>query len=157
MNSIQPSPAQRIGRRVGVAAFSIVIATFVGICSTQILYQGFHSPAVVTITPTCREGVKQLVGSVRSARKAAASENLGERAAVERFRSALVPSWNSRSALIHTCQSDSWAVEALRLVEEWRWAEENAVRYESVDLAPSRRKIQRIESILGTQYPIANL
>ena len=121
-------------------------------CSTQILYQGFHEPEVEA-SSGCREVIYQLITSIRKARAAAAVEVLGERAAMARFRGALSLEKTARKSLEHSCQSDSWGRSALLAVDEWRWAEENAVRYESVDLAPSRRRIQAIESQLGLVSP----
>lgn len=150
MDSLRLKTAHRLGRRIGTVLFAAIMAIFVVVCSVQILYQGFHSP-VVESTSECRQAIHQLIGDIRSARAAAAVEVLGERAAMARFRGALSWEKTACTALQRQCQTDSWGKEALLAIDEWRWAEENAVRYESVDLAPSRRRIRAIETQLGLQ------
>jgi hypothetical protein len=152
MDATRHQAVQRIGRRIGIAAFSALMALFVVVCSVQILYQGFHSAKAETVAG-CRDAIQQLIGEIRNARAAAAVEVQGERAAMARFRSALSLEKTAQKSIEHKCQSDSWGKRALEAVDEWRWAEENAVRYESVDLAPSRRRIQAIEVQLGHQTP----
>ncbi len=140
--------AHRTGRRIGIAAFAVIMATFVVVCSTQILYQGFHV-SKGELGSNCHLSLRQLITDIRQARAAAEVEVLGERAAMAKFRSAMALSRVNAHSIEAECRSDSWATGALQAVIEWRWAEENAVRYESVDLAPSRRQIQAIESKLG--------
>jgi hypothetical protein len=152
MDSVRQQAAIRIGRRIGAGTFAFLMALFVVICSAQILRQGFLSP-VVESAPGCRKAIHQLIGEIRSARAAAAVEVLGERAAMNRFRYALSWERTACKSLERQCQSDPWAKDALLAIDEWRWAEENAVRYESVDLAPSRRRIHAIELRLGLQSP----
>lgn len=148
MDENQLERAMRTGRRVGVAVFGGIIAAFVLICSAQIMYQGFSEPRGAALRD-CREGIRTLVNAVREARTASSGGDLDERTALRRFREVVVPAWTSRPDLVQKCGSDSWATRAVQAVDEWRWAEENAVRYESVDLAPSRRRIQAIEAKLG--------
>jgi hypothetical protein len=144
--------AQRTGRRIGIAAFSLIMGTFVLVCSTQILYQGFRV-SKSEFGGECRRSLLHLIADIRRARAAAAVEALGERAAMAKFRSELAVSPVNLRAIELECRGDSWATRALQAVDEWRWAEESAVRYESVDLAPSRRQIQAIESKLGLLTP----
>ncbi len=146
--------AQRTGRRIGIALFAAILASFVLVCSAQILYQGFHASDSTTATD-CRGALLQLIHDIREARSAAEVEVLGERAAMAKFRGAITLSPTALRSIENRCRRDPWATSALRAVDEWRWAEENAVRYESVDLAPSRRKIQSIESELGLNPPKA--
>ncbi len=148
--------AQKFGRRIGIAVFATIVASFVVVCSAQILYQGFRSPRG-EVSSDCRQGIYQLISEIRKARAAAAEEVLGERVAMEKFRSKVSLDRLMRKSLQRQCQADSWSRDALQAVNEWRWAEENAVRYESVDLAPSRRKIQAIELQLGPNTPKAVL
>ncbi len=153
MNDASRNVAPKVfGRRIGIATFATIVASFVGICSAQILYQGFHSPDS-TAALDCGQGIHRLISEIRQARAAAAVEVLGERAAMAKFRGALARDRDSRKSLERQCETDAWGKKALLAVDEWRWAEENAVRYESVDLAPSRRRIQSIESQLGLATP----
>lgn len=138
----------RTGRRVGVAVFGGIIAAFVLICSVQIMYQGFSEPHGAALV-NCHDGIRTLVNAVREARAASSRGDLDERTALRRFREVVVPAWTNRAELAQKCNNDSWAARAVQAVDEWRWAEENAVRYESVDLAPSRRRIQAIEAKLS--------
>jgi len=142
--------AQRIGRRIGIGFFALIVATFVIVCSSQILYQGFRAPDAVAGLD-CRSELRNLIRDIRKARAAAEVEVLGERAAMAKFRTTVALTPTTLRAIENQCRTDPWARGALRAVDEWRWAEENAVRYESVDLAPSRRKIRTIEASLGLQ------
>jgi hypothetical protein len=47
------------------------------------------------------------------------------------------------------CASDPWGKQAYFQIERLRWAEEQAVRYESVDLARSRQTVIAIEKALA--------
>lgn len=152
MDPTRQQAAESFGRRIGIGTFAAIMSLFVVVCSAQILYQGFTASEAAR-APQCKEGIHNLIVGVRKARQAAALEVQGERAAMARFRGALLAAWQARKTLEAQCQADSWAKAALRAVDEWRWAEENAVRYESVDLAPSRRRIQSIEAHLGWQAP----
>jgi hypothetical protein len=51
--------------------------------------------------------------------------------------------------LTDLCGTNEWAREALTAIDQLRYAEEHAVRYESVDLAPSRRHVLAIEQSLA--------
>ena len=146
MDSERLPGAQLTGRRFGIAVFAIVVSSFVVVCSAQILYQGFHERAV-TIGGECRAVVARLASSVRAARENAGSV-ADERLALHRFRDELEPEWHARGQLDQLCRSDQWAREAISAIDEWRWAEETAIRYESADLAPSRRRVQSIEARL---------
>lgn len=139
--------AQRLGRRLGIALYSAILSAFVLICGTQVMYQGFTSPRTPKASD-CRSGVHGLIAALRRARQAAASEETGERASLARFRQALLPEWQSRGNLSDSCGADPWARDALSALDRLRYAEEHAVRYESVDLAPSRRQVLEIERSL---------
>jgi len=145
--------AQRTGRRFGIASFAAIMSTFIVVCSVQILYQGFHAPEA-HVNMDCRGAVRQVIRDIRHARAAAELEVLGERAAMSKFRNAMTLSPTDLRALENLCRHEPGIAQALKAVDEWRWAEENAVRYESVDLAPSRRRIRAIESNLGLASPI---
>ena len=152
MDANRQQIVQRLGRRIGIATFASLMALFVAVCSVQILYQGFRSAKVET-QASCRAAIHQLIAEIRNARAGAAVEVQGERAAMARFRSALSLEKTTQKSIEDKCRTDTWGRHALEAVDEWRWAEENAVRYESVDLAPSRRRIQAIEIQLWHQTP----
>ncbi len=139
--------AQRVGRRIGIALFAVIVSSFVIVCSAQILYQGFHDSEIV-VKGNCRTLVVQVASSVSDSREAA-RKVADERVALRAFRNALEPLWLTRTQLDPVCRGEPWAREAISAIDEWRWAEENAIRYESVDLAPSRRKVQEVMAKLG--------
>jgi hypothetical protein len=86
---------------------------------------------------------------VSRARQAAAAQEAGEKAALQAFRHALGPSWTSRPALDRACASDRQALTSLREIDELRYAEEHAVRYEAVRLARQRKRARAIAELLG--------
>ncbi len=140
--------AQRRGRRYGIALFAAIMSTFIVVSGSQVMYQGFASAASES-PRDCQTGISDLLLALRRARAAAAAEPLGERASLARFRQALQPEWRRRGKLTDVCGTDNWALEALTAIDRLRYAEEHAVRYESVDLAPSRRHVLAIEQSLG--------
>jgi hypothetical protein len=144
MSDMAIERARKRGQRLGVALATAMMSTFIAVCGSQVMYQGFAS-SHEAVTADCRTGIAELIAALRRARAAAAAEPLGERASLDRFRRALQPEWRARSSLAEVCRTDAWAVEALSAVDRLRYAEEHAVRYESVDLAPSRRQVLAIE------------
>jgi hypothetical protein len=143
--------ARRRGRQIGIGLFATIMSSFIVVCGSQVMYQGFASP--VSEPPRdCRTGISELIQALRRARLAAAEEPLGERASLARFRQALLPEWHGRGEVAAACGTDAQALEALSAVDRLRYAEEHAVRYESVDLAPSRRRVLALEQSLGTHH-----
>ena len=134
---------QRLGRRVGIAVFGLIVSGATATWTIQILLAVF-APPVQTEAKDCRSGTRGLLVAVRRARLAAASENGDERAALGRFRAALEPEWSTRTSLDAVCRSDPKAQAALTEIDALRYAEEHAVRYEAVGLAPQRRRVQAL-------------
>ena len=134
---------QRLGRRVGIAVFGLIVGGATAIWTIQILLAVFAPPAPA-LAKECRSGTRGLLVAVRRARLAAASENGDERAALGRFRAALEPEWSTRTSLDSVCRSDPKAQAALTEIDALRYAEEHAVRYEAVGLAPQRRRVQAL-------------
>jgi hypothetical protein len=137
------------GRRLGIAAYAAIMSAFIVVCGAQVIYQGFVTPAAETPSD-CPMAINGLITALRRARLAAAAEPLGERASLDRFRRALLPEWQERAKLDAACGTEAWTIEALSAIDRLRYAEEHAVRYESVDLAPSRRLVLAVERSLGT-------
>jgi hypothetical protein len=92
--------------------------------------------------------------AIRRARGAAAEEITGERPALQRFRDALSPEWQSRGAVSQSCQGDPAAIAALSDLDALRYAEEHAVRYEAVALAKQRRRSDAIRRELTGPAPV---
>jgi hypothetical protein len=149
MDAEQPglARARRAGRRAGVVVFALIVVFVTASWTYQILHAVF-SPPVVTVATECRAGARGLLFAVRRARAAAAAETGGERAALGRFRAALEPEWDARASLEPVCSSDAKAHAALAEIDALRYAEEHAVRYEAVGLAPQRRRVQALYETL---------
>jgi hypothetical protein len=139
--------ARRNGRRVGIAVFGLIMVYATSSWTYQILRAVF-APPVVTVATECRAGARGLLVAVRRARLAAASESGDERAALNRFRAALEPEWSRRASLDSVCASDTKTRAALAEIDALRYAEEHAVRYEAVGLAPQRRRVQALYETL---------
>jgi hypothetical protein len=137
------SPGQRLGRRLGIAIFGLIISGATIAWSIQILYAVF-APPVLAVAKECRGGTRDLLIAVRRASLAAAAETGDERAALGRFRAALEPEWSTRASLDSVCRTDRQAQAALAEIDALRYAEEHAVRYEAVGLAPQRRRVQAL-------------
>jgi hypothetical protein len=134
---------QRLGRRIGTAVFGLIVGGATAVWTIQILFAVF-APPVEAVAQECRAGTRGLLVAVRRARLAAASESGNERAALQRFRAALEPEWSTRISLDTVCRSDPKAQAALTEIDALRYAEEHAVRYEAVGLAPQRRRVQAL-------------
>jgi hypothetical protein len=139
--------ARRTGRRVGIAVFALIVVLTTGSWTYQILRAVF-APPIVAVATECRSGTRALLLAVQRARQAAASERGDERAALGRFRGALEPEWRSRVSLDSLCSSDPKTSSALVEIDALRYAEEHAVRYEAVGLAPQRRRVQALYETL---------
>jgi hypothetical protein len=137
----------RIGQRVGILLFALVMTSFTLVCSIQIIQQAWSTESAGP-APACREGLRGLANAVQRARSLAA-QTRGERAALERFRSALTPEWGTRGAMEASCKDDKKARRMLRELDQLRYAEEHAVRYEAGDLSGRRRRVQSLMQELG--------
>ena len=140
--------AVRRGRRIAIVVFGLIVSGITAIWTFQIIRQVWFTDRAPSATVDCREGLRSLVDSVRRARQAAAAETGGEQLALARFRAALDDSWRLRGAVGRACESDPAAQKALAELDRLRFAEEHAVRYESVDLAKRRRRVHALENEL---------
>jgi hypothetical protein len=158
MNAEAPrlTSARRNGRRAGIAAFGLIMVYATSSWTYQILRTVF-APPVITVATECRGGARGLLVAIRRARLAGAAESGDEQAALGRFRAALEPEWNTRTSLDSVCRSDPKTLAALVEIDALRYAEEHAVRYEAVGLAPQRRRVQALSETLfesdGLQSP----
>lgn len=145
----QSSRAVRQGRTLGVAIPGLAVAACVIAWSVQIIMQAYR-PGGDPGELKCRPAVRQLIGAVSRARTAARREH-GERQAVNSFREALGSEWTRRAEVGRACAGDAEALRMLREVDELRYAEEHAVRYEAMGLARQRRRVKRIVEQLGPE------
>jgi hypothetical protein len=131
-----------LGRRVGIALFSAFFAGATLLWTIQILTEVWGSAPP---SPAgCAGGTASLERAVERARLAYAVEagDEDERAALARYRSALEPEWQERKAIEAACRGDETGKKHLKDVIALRYAEEHAVRYESLGLAPLRRRMK---------------
>jgi hypothetical protein len=131
-----------VGRRIGIAIFSAIFAGATLIWTIQILTEVWGSAPP---SPAgCARGTASLEQALDRARKAYAdlAGNEDERAALGRYRGALEPEWEQRKAVEAACRGDEAGRNRLKDVIALRYAEEHAVRYESLGLAPLRRRIK---------------
>lgn len=136
----------KLGRRLGIAVFSFLVAGFTVVCSVQICLQVW-APHVEPAPFGCSAGTLALADAVDAARLAAADEP-DEQAALGKFRGALEPVWRYRPALGRSCASNTEAAQHLRAIDRLRYAEEHAVRYAAVDLAQRRNEVKRLITTL---------
>jgi hypothetical protein len=131
-----------IGRRAGIAIFTAIFAGATLLWTIQILTTVWGSAPP---SPAgCAGGTANLERAVERARETHA-RNAGdedERAALSRYRSALEPEWEQRKAVEAACENDEAGKKRLKDVIALRYAEEHAVRYESLGLAPLRRRLK---------------
>jgi hypothetical protein len=138
------TPAERnrlLGRRLGIAVFSAIFGGATLWWTGQILTAvwGSAPPSLAG----CADGTASLEKAIERARQAYA-RNAGdedERAALSRYRGALEPEWRQQKAVEAACKGDAAGRKHLNDVIALRYAEEHAVRYESLGLAPLRRRI----------------
>jgi len=144
----QEQLVRRRGRQAGIAVFGVIVAGITAWWTSQILLQVWPS-APETATVECRPALRDLLVSVSVARKAAAEEVGGEQASLQAFRNSLASAWEKRPALDRACAGDARAEAMLRDIDELRYAEEHAVRYEAVRLSPERKRASAIAEELG--------
>ena len=140
-----PSPLERrrlMGRRAGIAIFTTIFAGATLLWTIQILTAVWGSAPP---SPAgCAVGTASLERAVARARLAYAVQagDEDERAALARYRNALEPEWEQRKAVEAACQGDETGRKRLKDVIALRYAEEHTVRYESLGLAPLRRRLK---------------
>jgi hypothetical protein len=144
----QNARARRRGGRIGLVLFGILVSGATAIWTVQIIRQVWWPPFQESAVD-CGTGLAGLAGAITRARLAAARESGDERAALARFRRALEPEWIARSGVEARCEGDPEALSSLRDLDALRYAEEHAVRYETVDLAPLRRRVESMQQKLG--------
>lgn len=151
--------ARQLGRTIGIAVFSLIVATFTAVCSIQICLQVW-APEVTPLPShfltkqpggapnfDCSAGTLRLVEAIEAARLASA-DAAEERTALAQFRGALSPAWTYRAAIDRICAGDAQALQRLRAVDRLRYAEEHAVRYGAIDLAKRRQEVKRLIPLL---------
>lgn len=153
MPSPPASPSDRasqIGRRAGYLLLGLLVSAFTAVCTVEIIVQVWF-PRVEGVQSDCRAGIQQLVQALGRARTVAATIQNGSEAgaAVTEFRKSLEPEWHERAALRAACEADAEGLRALKQIDQLRYAEEHAVRYEARNLSRLRREVERALQELG--------
>jgi len=134
----------RLGRRLGIALFAVLVSVPTAVWSFQIM-QDVWSPSRGPEPASCKQGQLALLRAVVRGRSAAASlAEASERESLARFRGALEPEWNSRPNLADLCRAPDER-RILREIDSLRYAEEHAVRYEATALARDRKRARDLE------------
>jgi hypothetical protein len=142
-NALTPPERRRLlGQRAGILIFTGIFAGATLLWTIQILTAvwGTAPPSPLG----CAGGTSILELAVERARLAYAIEagDEDERAAIARYRKALEPEWQQQKAVEAACKGDEVGRKRLKDVIALRYAEEHAVRYESLGLAPLRRRLK---------------
>jgi len=144
------SRGRRLGRRIALALFALLVSVPTLVWTLQIMAALFFRP--IGPTPaSCDRGLLDLLHAVERARAAARAQSSGERASLAHFRAALEPEWSARPALDLLCQPIPRDAARLREVDALRYAEEHAVRYEATALAGQRQRARELERQLETK------
>jgi hypothetical protein len=131
--------AARLGRRLGIALFAVLVSVPTAAWTLQIM-KAVWSPSRGPEPANCKQGQLALIHAVERARGAAAAfAASSERASLARFRDALDPEWKSRPNLDDLCRAPEER-HNLRAIDTLRYAEEHAVRYEATALARDRKR-----------------
>jgi hypothetical protein len=133
---------RRIGQRAGIAVFAAIFAGATLLWTIQILTTVWGSAP--PSGAGCAGGTARLERAVARARSvwAAQSGDQDERTALATYRNALEPEWSEQKSVAAACRADEPGRKRLKDVVALRYAEEHAVRYESLGLAPLRRRLK---------------
>lgn len=145
-----PPQGRSLARRIGLVCVSLVSVYLAG-ASTYRIFQETLFPEVTATNHTCRSGTRALFEAVEGARALAAKSTQPERVALREFRQQLAPVWSHAPSVRARCQEDrdEHALEALRIVELLRYAEERAVRYNAIDLTKWRVRAPELVGALN--------
>ncbi len=156
MPSSQTSDTERaakIGRAVGFLVLGLLVSAFTAVCTFEIIRQLWFQDVGRSATE-CRAGLARLTHALERARSAGHRvQTGGNTGALARFRASLDPAWEDKTAVAQACRGDPRSSHALKQIEQLRYAEERAVRYEARSLSRQRRQVQKSLSELGLSSP----
>ena len=143
--SVGERTARQRGRRVVMTAYYVVVVAFIAIGALNITWQVW-APRFRSYPPVdCRAGLQSLAEAVLRAQRAAARlSDASEDTALAEFRGALLPEWDGFDAVAASCRAQAGLSAALDAIYRLRYAEERAVRRETNQLTPLRRKVDHI-------------
>jgi len=150
MSRLGRSRARRLGRRIGILLFALLVAVPTVMWTRQIMMALFY-PEPGPRAESCKAGLVGLLQGLEHARGAATAAGPGERESLERFRAALGPAWQGRGELDSLCARSAKGEGRLREIDALRYAEEHAVRYEATALAHQRQRAHQLEQELSLE------
>lgn len=142
--------AERIGRRVGLGLFALVVVAFTGTAAVQILAQVFGDGGGEAAS--CEAGLLGLLDGIDRGRVAARTAR-GEREGLARFRAAVEPAWRNRGRVEAACAGSPARLEGLEQIDRWRAAEEHAVRSSAPRLQEDRLAMEALRLQLVRRSP----
>ena len=137
--------ARRRARRTVMTAYYVVVVVFIVLAAGNVIWQVWSPRFRKYPSEDCRAGLRALARATLRAQRAAASlGSPSEDRALSEFREALLPEWGRYDAVAASCRSQAGLAVALDAIDRLRYAEERAVRRETTELAPLRRKVDHI-------------
>lgn len=146
----EPS-SERLGRRVALVVFGLVVGVITVNFSTQIIVQAFGLGESEAPT-SCEVGLRELLEGVEAARRSAAPVQ-DEAQAVQAFRVALGPRWQSWAGVKAACEQAPEQLRRFELLMRLRFAEEQTVRYEARGVATDRREVADLRKQFASPAP----
>jgi hypothetical protein len=141
-------------RRWLLTGYFLFVVLFVLTVTVEITAQALATTPDDGRSLECARGLGSLMAAVERARGAACSSELAEERAVAAFRAALEPEWSRDEAIRRACAASRPHLDTLDAIRQLRYAEENAARRESSDLAGYRRRARdRFDRTVGGSPP----
>lgn len=141
------SSAERTGRRVSLGLYLGLVTVFTLICSVEVILQAWAHPPLPEPVD-CRARAQSLIKGLENA-KARARSGDNEQTSMELFRGGLGPDWELKNSLQQACAKDPLAARLIRELDQLRYAEEHAVRYEARELTRRRQRVSLFERELS--------
>lgn len=126
-------------------AYFVFVVLFVGTFSAQVTIQVLSGPeAAAGQEPSCADGIRALMTAVDRAREQSYRTALAEYEAIGAFERALQPEWSTLGHVRQACEQSPALQDTLEAVEQWRYAEERAVRRDAHQVVGYRRKVREM-------------
>jgi hypothetical protein len=135
---------RRKARRWVQAIYVVFIMVFVAALLVEVTVQALVRSPGQESAGQCASGIVSLMNALEHARSAACKTEVTEEQALTVFRGNLEPAWSKLSTIRRACEDSKANIETLDAVEYLRYAEENAVRRESSELADLRRQAREL-------------
>jgi hypothetical protein len=143
----------RLGGRIALTIFGVVVVAVVAMWTTQITLQVFATKTSADAKESeCRTGLVALSRALDAARAASERVESSPEDAISRFRAALSPAWDDHDHVAAMCQHEGRAelLQALDTFDRLRYAEVNAIRRDARDLGFLRRRARALrDTVLG--------